>query len=249
MERRLPNGRWTSRERRLESRIAWDPGGEKSLWLSVARERQDADDEDFARDQWQIGGGWRQGIFGDLTVGIEGFAYVRAGARDPDAARVNLRLSRTFSFGGGRLQTIEGLPEFGSVRGVVFEDLNANGRRDAGEPGISGLSIRLGSGEETTTARDGSYRLEHAEPGLDFVLFDPARLPTRYLAPVRDRIPFRLRPGEDAVADFAIRRAAEVVGSVAARDEGGRLVGVPDVLVRLAGPTTTCSPTATETSC
>jgi len=47
------------------------------------------------------------------------------------------------------------------VKGVKYEDLNGNGKRDAGEPGLGGWTIKLRHGgkvvDSTTTASNGSY--------------------------------------------------------------------------------------------
>ncbi|MGN6112618.1 MAG: calcineurin-like phosphoesterase C-terminal domain-containing protein [Luteimonas sp.] len=53
------------------------------------------------------------------------------------------------------------------VFGTVFEDGNANGRRDAGEPGIAG--IRVSNGRDVVdTGPDGSYRIA---PRVDMPIF------------------------------------------------------------------------------
>jgi len=55
------------------------------------------------------------------------------------------------------------------VSGMKFEDLNGNGARDAGEPGIDGWTIRLMNGAtevaRTVTAADGSYSFAGVAPG------------------------------------------------------------------------------------
>lgn len=60
------------------------------------------------------------------------------------------------------------------VGGFVYRDNNDNGRRDAGEAGISGVTVRLVprntiapfSPIETQTLADGSYRFQNLPPGL-----------------------------------------------------------------------------------
>ena len=63
-------------------------------------------------------------------------------------------------------------PQPGSIAGGVFNDLNLNGSRDGGEPGISGVTIRLGSGAcgstgagNTTTASNGSFAFNDLPAG------------------------------------------------------------------------------------
>ncbi|MDD4652193.1 MAG: SdrD B-like domain-containing protein, partial [Methanothrix sp.] len=64
--------------------------------------------------------------------------------------------------------------DFGNWRptgfsGVKFEDLNGNGFRDAGEPGLEGWTINLTSGStiiaNTTTGSDGAYSFTNITPG------------------------------------------------------------------------------------
>ncbi len=60
-----------------------------------------------------------------------------------------------------------------SLSGWVFEDVNGNGTRDSGEPGIGGVEVELTGtastgtpvNQTTTTAADGSYSFESLLPG------------------------------------------------------------------------------------
>lgn len=60
------------------------------------------------------------------------------------------------------------------ISGFVYQDNNDNGRRDVGEPGIGGVTIRLVprdtiapvSAIETITLADGSYQFQNLPPGL-----------------------------------------------------------------------------------
>jgi len=56
-----------------------------------------------------------------------------------------------------------------SISGVVFNDINANGVREAGETGVRGWSVTLVQGENATsmteTGADGTYRFESLSPG------------------------------------------------------------------------------------
>ena len=68
---------------------------------------------------------------------------------------------------------------YASLGDFVWDDLNANGIQDAGEPGIDGVTVNLldGSGNPTgattTTDNTGAYSFENLEPGdysVEFVL-------------------------------------------------------------------------------
>ena len=55
-------------------------------------------------------------------------------------------------------------PTLGSVSGSVFNDLNHNGIRDAGEPGLGGVAV-IAAGVSTTTDANGNYVLANLNPG------------------------------------------------------------------------------------
>lgn len=51
------------------------------------------------------------------------------------------------------------------IAGVVYEDLNANGQQDAGEPGIGGVTVNVTGGLTQTTGPDGTYAFVGLAPG------------------------------------------------------------------------------------
>lgn len=72
-------------------------------------------------------------------------------------------------------------PVPGTVAGFVYEDRDADGVRDAHEPGIAGVAVSNGR-EVVRSARDGSWRLPLPEPGFVFVV-----KPTGFMTPVDER--------------------------------------------------------------
>lgn len=71
-----------------------------------------------------------------------------------------------------------------TARGVVFEDLNANGLRDAGEPGIPGVRVSDGHQVVLTDAR-GRYRIEIEDEAVIFIV-----KPAGFMTPVNaDMLP------------------------------------------------------------
>ncbi|MFL5781701.1 MAG: SdrD B-like domain-containing protein, partial [Thermoleophilaceae bacterium] len=58
-----------------------------------------------------------------------------------------------------------------SISGTTYEDLNADGDRDAGEPGTSGRTVHLGS-RTTTTDTNGDYSFGNVDPGSYTVTVD-----------------------------------------------------------------------------
>lgn len=71
-----------------------------------------------------------------------------------------------------------------TARGVVFEDLNRNGRRDAGEPGLRGMRVS-NQREIVLTDREGRWALPAADDTVFFVI-----KPRGYMPPLNaDRLP------------------------------------------------------------
>lgn len=63
-----------------------------------------------------------------------------------------------------------------SARGVVFEDLNGNRRRDPGEPGVPGVRLRLGW-VSASAGEDGSYSIRSSSESGSPLEIDPLSLP------------------------------------------------------------------------
>jgi serine-aspartate repeat-containing protein C/D/E len=102
------------------------------------------------------------------------FGYAQTGPPDGTVAH------RVFTRGGAYfIEVCEGdlsglafgnqlLPN--AIGGVKYEDLNANGRRDPGEPGLPGVTIRLtpaagGSAQTATTDANGNFLFTSISPG------------------------------------------------------------------------------------
>lgn len=113
----------------------------------------------------------RAGLLTDLPLGLalavdvehNGFVTSGGGAVPwVGAMKVEHRLSVPVSLGAT------------TGHGVVYVDLNANGQRDRGEPGIAGVVVRR-AGEMVVTDRDGEFRF--AQPSGALPQVDEASLP------------------------------------------------------------------------
>jgi hypothetical protein len=91
------------------------------------------------------------------------------------------------------------------IDGGVFNDRNHNGRREAGEIGISGLTVVLtgGPGEPRTTitAADGGYRFEDVEPGSYVLSVSPTSV-WRPVAPESGVYKIKIEESTDQRFDF-----------------------------------------------
>jgi hypothetical protein len=130
--------------------------------------------------------------------------------------------SRRLSVGDGR-----GLDRAG-IAGVVYRDLNVNGTRDPGEPGVGGVQVRVGSQAARTddTGRFDTWDLVPFEPTTleidSLSLRDPLWVPAARL--------FSTRLSPNAFRDIAVPLVP--VGEIAGRVTRG-LRPVAGIRVRL----------------
>ena len=85
--------------------------------------------------------------------------------------------SVTVSGGATADAGVDGFQQRGSVTGVVFADANGNGTQDAGEPGLSGVSVTVGS-QTVVTDASGIYTATGVPAGSVSVDIVEATLPT-----------------------------------------------------------------------
>ena len=95
-------------------------------------------------------------------------------------------------------------PSIGEIQGSVFEDSNANGRRDAGEPGIPGVLIGLSTGPTFRTAASGWYAFYN----LPAALYGVTEVqPAGYESTTPDHLSITIAPAEVSLGhDFGDRR-------------------------------------------
>ncbi|MFD5831103.1 SdrD B-like domain-containing protein [Lentzea sp. NPDC060358] len=81
----------------------------------------------------------------------------------------------------------------------VWADTNRNGVQDAGEPGIPGVTVRVGN-LSTVTGANGEYEFTDLPDGTYTVCFDVANLPAQY----QGYLPTRQTAGGDSAKDSNI---------------------------------------------
>jgi predicted MPP superfamily phosphohydrolase len=87
-----------------------------------------------------------------------------------------------------------------AVTGRVFDDRNANGRQDAGEPGLGAVAVS-DQDQVVVTASDGSYRLTSGNrTGVIFVSVPATYRAAAFWSPI---------PAGGGSVDFALRRSTE----------------------------------------
>ncbi|MDT8910512.1 SdrD B-like domain-containing protein [Amycolatopsis sp. PS_44_ISF1] len=140
--------------------------------------------------------------------------------------------------GGGKLAdqkatatiTVTPLPPIDGVGGRVWRDLDRNGLRGEGEPGVGGIPVTLEDGAggtvaTTKSAEDGSYGFGRLKDGTYRVCFDVGGLPDGLTV----TIPGAGDPAKDSDADPA-------TGCTAPFTLGGNHRENPDVDLGLAPP-------------
>jgi hypothetical protein len=117
----------------------------------------------------------------------------------------------------------------GGVTGILFLDENANGVRDAGEPGLAGIPVAVGGWpDETDEAGRFSAWDVYPYEALDITVDSLAFEDPRYTLPAA-RIRVRPTPNSFVSVDVPVIIGAEVIGYVLLGDAG--VPGIP-VLVR-----------------
>jgi hypothetical protein len=96
----------------------------------------------------QVKPSWWVGLQGAYTQRGES----RGGGSEPGEAAVMMTFRHDFGV------KVPWLPRRGQAMGVIFNDLNNNGRRDPGESGMAGVKVGVGSAQ-TLTRTDGSFTL------------------------------------------------------------------------------------------
>jgi hypothetical protein len=119
---------------------------------------------------------------------------------------------RTVNVGsGGAAQANFALQAQGVIQGVVFDDRNGNGRQDSGEPGVGGVTISRGAGQETVTGGDGSYRFSAVSVGSHTVTVS---VPAGYLPFGRTSRTVNVASGSAAQANFILQAQGVIQGVV-----------------------------------
>lgn len=110
-------------------------------------------------------------------------------------------------------------PPVGQVSGLVFADANGNGVRDPEEPGIPGVTLRIGGRSAAQTDAVGRVAVDGVPEGQYVVSIDDATVPTEFV-PVRSEMEAVVATGGVSEVTFALVRGGTVRG-VAFVDENG----------------------------
>jgi prepilin-type N-terminal cleavage/methylation domain-containing protein len=95
-------------------------------------------------------------------------------------------------------------PTASYIRGVVFDDVNGDGARQGGEPGLSGVTVRLNTGAVQTTDAAGAYSFR-VNPGAYTVTETD---PVGYNSTTPNSVPVTPGRGQVVFANFGDRAIA-----------------------------------------
>jgi len=230
-------GRWTGADSEAWATLAYGRG---DVWSDRARldlhaRRRFGD----LRGELTLGS-WLDASLGDSDIdGWAGLAYplndrfeaVGGVEYRPWGGGTPTRLSLGVA---SRLPLPTPLPNNPHLHGVLFEDLDLDGVRDPGEPGLADTRLRIGTLEILTDAQ-GRYTLLDPVPGT--ISVDPRSLPTGLVAPAA------FRPGPHGLVDLPVVRLSQLQLRLF-RDydgdgaRGGAEPPAPDLLVTLVQAST-----------
>jgi hypothetical protein len=156
--------------------------------------------------------------------------------------QANLRVMKKFNW--GKREKIAGLKPgvetkgYGTIEGVVFNDINRNGIQDKGEEGVKEITIRLEDASTVKTDEKGYYQFSRVEVGGHFITLDVRRIPAEYsiISPEKMKVEVKLR--ETVKVNFQLIAAGRIEGKVindfnANGTWDPNEKGTPDILVLL----------------
>jgi hypothetical protein len=120
----------------------------------------------------------------------------------------------------GSHDAVIGGQDFGNYRpatitGAKYEDMEADGDRDADDPGLADWTINLGGGpsapRSAQTAAGGAYTIAGLRPGT-YTVAEQLKAGWRYSAPSDGSHTITIRSGETKTADFGNYRPATIEG-------------------------------------
>ncbi len=97
----------------------------------------------------------------------------------------------------------------GTVRGVVFKDVNGNGIYDKGEESISGVKVVVGN-MAVMTDTGGNYVVKGVRPAVTDVMLDMDSLKKRYMMTTPNPVSIDVRQGETSLANIGIKAPASI---------------------------------------
>jgi hypothetical protein len=217
-----------------------------SLWGEVIYSKLNERFDDTRRNRVEGAFGvnyqlpWNIRLYGDVR-----YSQVipsQTDALESKGLQFTLRVAKQFGWGKppeiAGLRPGEGTRGYGTVQGLVFNDVNRNGLQDKEEEGIQNVTVRLGDGSATKTDENGYYRFSRVEVGGHLVTLDVRRIPAEYDIISSDKVRIQVRLRETIKIDFQLIAVGRIEGRIIFDANGNGKTdpdeeGVSDVLVVL----------------
>lgn len=134
-----------------------------------------------------------------------------------------------------------GIRSMGKIEGYKFADMNLNGIKDDGEPGIAGVTINLDSGAQTTVSGNDGYFSFDVEEGVHHVSEDLSSAPG-YFPTTPTLVSVKVTPDAPAVVNFGNVPYGSISGTKYVDNDGDGTVTAGDgtlagVMIKLDGKT------------
>ena len=102
----------------------------------------------------------------------------------------------------------------GSFSGFVFKDLNADGLRQAGEPGIEGMKVKASDEKEAVTNSEGFYELKSIAGKKTVIALDSSKMPYGHVPTTASQYEMPIIQGQTQHVDFGIMPRSEITGII-----------------------------------
>ncbi|MDD5543222.1 MAG: LysM peptidoglycan-binding domain-containing protein [Acidobacteriia bacterium] len=115
--------------------------------------------------------------------------------------------------------------EFGNIAGVVFNDLDGDGKLDEKKDGVSGVVVSLDGREKMTTNAMGHYEFKNVPVGLHSVGLDMLSLPAVYDAGLHPKVRLNVSKRTTSEASFPLLQLGKISGKVVLIDQADAALG------------------------
>lgn len=195
-----PNFKYVKGSTRLNGQAVADPVGNRTLTFSIgtipalvdknSNGRADQGEPGFSSFSYQlvIGSGATPQTYVNTAIAKD--ICEACTISNSDQARVAVTLDPLF--------------DLGNIIGKVFQDKNANGYQDPGEPGVGNAMVALDNGTYALTDEYGRYHFPAVTPGQRLLKINLQSLPPGATVTTRESLVVAVTPGLLAKANFGI---------------------------------------------
>lgn len=126
------------------------------------------------------------------------------------------------------------LESTGNIEGVVYKDIDGDGKRSETEPGLSGIKVSVSGGPSGETDTVGLYRIKGVRGKQATVQLDSSDIPAGYSATTALVAETQIVNRGTSRIDFGLAPRSEISGIIFEDRDGDRRYSSPDVAVSKA---------------